>query len=586
MDPVTLEVVYNSTAQVAHELTIKMMRTGYSTIIKESGDVTFAICDRAGRLVAQHMVDPIHLGVIPAQVGEIIRTFGGRIEPDDAFILNSPYRACQNHMSDTTLVSPVFYRGEIVAYVANTAHKPDTGGKVPGTNAGDATDLFQEGLVIPPVKLYRRGELNEDVYEFIVANTRTPVTTWGDTQAQALTNIHGAHRLVELLERFGAATVLEAWAEWAAICAREMRARIAGLPEGRVGPITDYMDDDGIDLDRPLAITAALEKRGEELVFTFDSAPQARGPLNVRPCITRAATEYVCKAVLAPGLPNNHGVGEPITIHFPPEGHLLNPRYPAPVNMYASTVHRVSPLVMWLMAQLAPDRAMAPSAGANIAISLNGVDPRSGRRYSQYEILHGGYGARPTRDGIGGMAQDGSNVLNTPVEAVESEFPVRVERYALRPDSGGAGRWRGGLGIRREWRVLADEVTMNLRGDRVKFASPGVYGGRSGQPGSASLNPDTPGARPLHVKATSVRLAAGDVVRLDLAGAAGWGPPAERDPALVARDVRAGYVSPAAAREVYGVDVDTQTWAATPAPGRRDAAASAGGGPPEPAGRA
>jgi N-methylhydantoinase B len=186
------------------------------------------------------------------------------------------------------------------------------------------------------------------------------------------------------------------------------------------------------------------------------------------------------------------------------------------------------------------------------------------------------------------MAQDGSNVLNTPVEAIESEFPVRVERYALRPDSGGPGRWRGGLGIRREWRVLADEVTMNLRGDRVRFASPGVYGGGAGQPGSATLNPDTPAARPLHVKATNVRLAAGDVVRLDLAGAAGWGPPAERAPALAARDVRAGYVSHEAAREVYGVDVDTETWSAArvPAPRPRDERADHSGGQPELAERA
>src|SRR4051794_2238862 len=253
--------------------------------------------------------------------------------------------------------------------------------------------------------------------------------------------------------------------------------------------------------------------------------------------------------------------------------------------MYASTAHRVSPLVMWLMAQLAPDRAMAPSAGANVAISLNGLDARSDRRFSQYEILHGGYGARPTRDGIAGMAQDGSNVLNTPVEAIESEFPVRVERYALRPDSGGPGRWRGGPGIprewrgaadsggpgrwrggpgiRREWRVLADDVTMNLRGDRAHFASPGVYGGSAGQPGNAALNPDASDARGLHMKATSVRLAHGDVVRLNLAGAAGWGPPAERDPALVARDVRAGYVSVQAAREVYGVVVNPADWTAT-----------------------
>ena len=560
VDPVTLEVIYNATAQIAHELTLKMMRTGYSTIIKESGDVTFAICDRDARLVAQHMVDPIHLGVIPSQVQEIARTFEGRIEPDDAFILNSPYRACQNHMSDTTLVSPVFVQDEIVAFVANTAHKPDTGGKVPGTNAGDATDLFQEGLVIPPVKLYRRGELNQDVYEFIVANTRTPVTTWGDTKAQALINIQGARQIAELMERLGTQQVLDAWSEWARICERAMRQRIAQLPDGSFGPVVDYMDDDGIDLDRPLAITARLEKRGDTLIFDFDSAPQARGPINIRPCITRAVVEYVCKAVLAPDLPNNHGLGKAVTINFPPEGHLLNPSYPAAVNMYATTAHRISPLAMWLMAHLAPERAMAPSAGNSVAISFNGIDRRSGRRFSQYEILHGGYGARPNKDGIAGMAQDGSNVLNTPIEALETEFPVRVERYEVRPDSGGAGRFRGGLGVRREWRLLDDEVTMNIRGDRTKFASPGVFGGEAGLPGGARLAPDGQEQRPLHMKAANVRLRRDGVVQLDIAGAAGWGPAQDRDPSLVLRDVRGGYVSVEAARRVYGVVIDPESW--------------------------
>ena len=232
MNAIDLEVIYQSTLQIARELTLNMLRTGYSTIIKESQDFTFAIFDRRGRMVAQGVPQPLHIGPLSAQVNEIRRVFAGRIEDGDAFIVNHPYRACQNHATDVTVISPVFADGKLVAFIGNIAHKPDLGGKVPGTNAGDATDLFQEGLLIPPLKIVKRGEMNDDLREMICANTRTPEVTWGDINAQIMTNTHGLGKFVELFAKRGTQNVLDCWNEWITICERELRKAILTIPDG------------------------------------------------------------------------------------------------------------------------------------------------------------------------------------------------------------------------------------------------------------------------------------------------------------------------------------------------------------------
>src|SRR5262245_61487642 len=233
-----------------------MLRTGYSTIIKESQDFTFAIFDATGRMVAQGVPQPLHIAPWAAQVNEIRRHFRGRIEEGDTFIVNHPYRACQNHATDVTLISPVFSNGAIAAFIGNIAHKPDLGGKVPGTNAGDATDLFQEGLLIPPLKIVRKGALNDDLKEMIQANTRTPEVTWGDINAQIMTNQYGQSKFAELFARNGTEQVIACWQTWMDICERELRGEIAKVPDGTYGPETDWLDDDGIDLSRPLRIAA------------------------------------------------------------------------------------------------------------------------------------------------------------------------------------------------------------------------------------------------------------------------------------------------------------------------------------------
>ena len=553
MNAIDLEVIYQATLQIARELTLNMLRTGYSTIIKESQDFTFAIFDADGRMVAQGVPQPLHIGPIAAQVSEIRRVFAGRIEEGDAFIVNHPYRACQNHATDVTIISPLFEDGRIAEFIGNIAHKTDLGGKVPGTNSGDATDLFQEGLLIPPLKLLRRGALNEDLREMICANTRTPELTWGDINAQVNTNRYGEKKFAELFAKYGTGTVLECWSEWMAICDRELRKEIAKVPDGLYGPETDWLDDDGVELGRPHRITVSLEVKGDTLHFILDSDGQARGPINLRPCVSRNFIECCVKMVFGPDLPVNDGLSRPVRVTYPPEGSLLNPRFPAPVNMYVRPSQIATSLVIRALARAVPGRVPAPGSAAGGSISTAGRHPVTGRWYSHYEINNGGSGARPFADGVSAMDELVVNVMNTPVEAVESEFPVRVERYALVTDSAGAGRFRGGLGTRRDWRILAAELVVNIRSDRFKFSSPGVFGAKPARPSRACLNPGTADERALTSKVAGLRMVEGDCLSWELGGGGGFGDPLTRDPALVRQDVVRGYVSSEAARRDYGV---------------------------------
>lgn len=576
MNAIDLEVIYQSTLQIARELTLNMLRTGYSTIIKESQDFTFALFDGRGRMVAQGIPQPLHIGPLAAQIGEIRRQYRDRIDPGDTFIVNHPYRACQNHATDITIVSPVFAGGRLAAFIGNIAHKPDLGGKVPGTNSGDATDLLQEGLLIPPLKLFRRGALNGDLYEMICANTRTPEITWGDIKAQANTNAYGLEKCAELFGKYGVDRVLSCWERWMEICEAELRREIAKVPPGRYGPETDYLDDDGVDLDRPYRIAAALEVKGDTLHFLLDSDPQARGPINLRPCVSRNFIECCVKMVFAPHLPVNDGLSRPVRISYPAEGSLLNPRYPAPVNMYVRPSQITTSVIVRVLSRAVPGRVPAPGSAAGGSISMSGQNPRRGRWYSQYEIFCGGSGARPHEDGVSAMDELVVNVMNTPVEAVESEFPVRVECYELVADSAGPGVFRGGLGTRRRWQILAEEARFNLRTDRFKYSSPGVFGARPARPSRAFLNPGTAEERPLTSKVANLRLKQGDVFSWELAGGGGWGNPRERDPERVRRDVLNGYVSLEAARDEYGVvlnpedlSLDGEATARLRAPGGR-----------------
>ncbi len=557
MNAIDLEVIYQSTQQIARELTVNMLRTGYSNTIKESQDFTFCIFDPLARLVAQGIPQPAHIGPISAQVREVHRLYNGKLAPGDAIIVNHPYRACQNHATDVTVISPVFFEGRLAAYIGNTAHKPDFGGMVPGTNSPAATDLFQEGLLLPPVRLFIGGKLNEDVYEIICANTRTPEVTWGDVNAQAQTNVYGVLKFSALFKKHGLDNVLDCWSRWMDICEAELRKEIAKLPPGMYGPEEDFLDDDGIDRDQPLRISCALEVKGDQLHFILDSGPQARGPLNLRPCVSRTFIECWVKMAFGPNLPVNDGMARVVKITYPPEGSLLNPRYPAPVNMYVRASQMVASVCCRVLGHVAPDRIPAPGSAASGGLTGSGQNPKSGRWSSFHEIYNGGGGARPHEDGVSAQDELAINVMNTPVEAMETEFPIRIDRYELVPDSAGPGKFRGGLGTLREWRVLAQEMVFNLRADRFKFASPGSFNARPARPGGAMLNPGRADERPMQSKVAALRLKADDVISWRLAGGGGWGDPLERDPERVRLDVLRGYISREAAENDYGVALDS-----------------------------
>ena len=452
-----------------------------------------------------------------------------------------------------TVISPVFASARLVAFIGNIAHKPDLGGKVPGTNSGDATDLFQEGLLIPPLKILRRGELNSDVEALICANTRTPEVTWGDIQAQVHTNTFGLTKFSELFEKHGVEKVLACWQGWMQLCESELRREIAKVPDGLYGPETDYLDDDGVDLDKPHRISASLEVKGDTLHFILDSDAQARGPVNLRPCVSRNFIECLVKMIFIPRLPVNNGLSRPVRVSYPPEGSLLNPRFPAPVNMYVRPSQVTTSVILRVLARAVPGRVPAPGSAAGGSLSSAGRDPTTGRWYSQYEILNGGTGARPNGDGVSAMDELVVNVMNTPVEAIETEFPVRVERYELVKDSAGPGAYRGGLGVRRQWRMLGDEAVVNLRMDRFKFSSPGIFGAKPARASRAVLNPGTAGERPLTSKIAGLRLKRGDLLGVEFAGGGGWGNPLRRDPERVRDDVARDYVCVASARQDYGV---------------------------------
>jgi N-methylhydantoinase B len=553
LDAIDLEIIYQSTLQIARELTVNMLRTGYSTIIKESQDFTFAIFDGEGRMVAQGIPQPLHIGPLAAQVNEIRRRFAQKIHSGDAFIVNHPYQACQNHATDVTVISPVFAGERLVAFIGNIAHKPDLGGKVAGTNSGDATDLLQEGLLIPPLKILRRGELNTDVEALICANTRTPEVTWGDIQAQVHTNAYGLGKFSELFAKHGVEEVLACWQRWMELTEMELRREIAKVADGLHGPETDYLDDDGVDLEKPHRISASLEVKGDTLHFILDSDREARGPINLRPCVSRNFIECLVKMIFIPRLPVNHGLSRPVRVSYPSEGSLLNPRFPAPVNMYVRPSQVTTSVILRVLAHAVPGRVPAPGSAAGGSLSSAGRDPSTGRWYSQYEISNGGTGARPNGDGVSVMDELVVNVMNTPIEAIETEFPARVERYELVNDSGGAGTWRGGLGVRRQWRMLADEAIVNLRMDRFKFSSPGIFGAKPARASQAVLNPGTVAERALTSKIAGLRLKRGDLLSVEFAGGGGWGNPHARDPQRVRDDVARDYVSAAGAREDYGV---------------------------------
>jgi N-methylhydantoinase B len=557
-DPATFEIVKNSLYKIAEEMRVVLAKTAYSPLLKSAGDYSCGVFDAQGAMVAQGPDLPIHLGSMPDAVRAVVGAFADDVHDGDVFIHNDPYFG-GSHLPDVNVVRPAFHDGTLLGYACLRAHWPDIGSGTPGSY-GAVTQIFGEGLRMPPLRLYSRGALNVDLERLILANVRTPDERKGDLGAQLAATLRATERLKLLAERYGSAELVSYMAQVLDYSDRLMRATLKDLPDGE-GTFEDHCDGDGIaddehGKDAPFHIRLSVRKTGDRLIVDFvGTDDQVKGPMNAPLSVTASGIYCGLKTAVDPNnlIPPNSGCWRSIEIRAR-KGSVVNAAFPAPV-VYANheISHRVADMVMGALAHFMPEQVMACSQGTSAILTFGGVDPRSGRDYVSYETVKGGFGARPNKDGINCIASGISNTMNTPIELMETAFPLRIERYEVNPDSGGAGRYRGGCGVIRVWRMLEDaDATCALCMERMTSPPFGLAGGKAGAAADVTLT--TPDGATRHLPSKGAFAAsAGSVVHMITPGSGGFGPPAARDPAAIGRDLIDGYVSAAAAKREYGV---------------------------------
>jgi N-methylhydantoinase B len=552
VDAIDLEIIKASLSGIVQEMQNSLFRTGFSTIVRESQDASCALMDADGEVIAQHVVLPLHIGAFPACCAAIINEFGGTIAQGDAFIVNDPYRGGSPHAPDIAVITPVFFDDILFGFCGSIAHKSDIGGPVPGSCSGQAREIFNEGLQIPAVRYVTRDTVNRDIERIIAANSRTPELVIGDIRGQLGADRLGERRLVELLRKHGTKKLIACCDRLFQIARAQIASAVADWPDGRF-EAERFVDDDGIDLERPVRIHVVIDKSGDTSLFDFtSSADQTRGPANIRPPLVRAACTYCLISLIDPHIWVCSGLLESFTIKLR-ESSVLNPHYPAPVNTYNPTVHALVDAIFAALSQVAPSKARSDGSGSR-SIILGGRSTNTGRNYVQYEIIAGGAGARASKDGASGITVNQSNARIAQIEIIESEFPTRVLRFDLIPDSGGAGRNRGGLGIRREYLNLQD-ARFSIRSMKHVIGPNGCAGGKPGRTGAMVINPESASPVRLPTRYADYPLKHGDIFRLDTPGGGGFGDPLTRDPERVLADLREGYISAGATEQDYGVVV-------------------------------
>jgi N-methylhydantoinase B len=511
-DPTTLEIYRALFTSVAEEMGVALRRTAFSPNIKERRDYSCAVFDAGGRVIAQGDHMPVHLGSMPMAVAAALEEI--EIAPGDVVALNDPF-AGGTHLPDVTLVMPVVSGKRMLFYVANRAHHADIGGATPGS-MGLATDIYGEGIRIPPIRLVRNGELDTDTMRLLLANVRGNVERRGDFDAQIGSLKTGASRLLEIIERRGERETAEYASQLINYSARLMRYTIAAIPDGSY-EAEDALDDDGVE-DRLVPIKVRVTIKGERAVVNFNgSAPQVTGPINAVEAITVSAVSYVFRCLIAGEVPASAGLMAPIEV-IAPRGTVVNANPPASVaGGNVETSQRIVDVLFKALAQALPDRIPAASQGTMNNLTIGGIDTRTGQEFSYYETVAGGMGARPSADGMSGVHTHMTNSLNTPAEALEYAYPLRVREYRLRKGSGGAGKQRGGLGIVREIEALVPS-RMSLLCDRRKRGPYGLFGGGDGAPGINTLNKKSK----LPSKG-SHELKPGDRIHIETPGGGGWG---------------------------------------------------------------
>ena len=533
IDAITLEVLRNAIAAIADEMNANLVRTSYSPNIKERRDCSSAVFDSLGRMVAQAESIPVHLGAMPYSVEAAIRHVSA-FSPGDIVVLNDPY-AGGAHLPDITFVAPVFMEDRLIAFVADRAHHADVGGKEPGSLAGDTVEIYQEGLRIPPIRLWEQGVLKDDLLQLILANVRTPDERWGDLRAQQAACATGIDRMRALCRRVDESNLRDAMSAVLDYSERRMRHQIAQLPQGEAS-FEDALDDDGIS-EGQIPIRVCVRIRGDRVEVDFSgTSQQVRGPVNAVFAVTASATYYAIRAFTDPEIPPNSGCYRPIEITAP-EGSIVNACLPAPVvGGNLETSQRIVDVILGALGKLMPERAMAACQGSMNNLAIGGIDPRTGKPFTLYETMAGGFGGRPTKDGIDGIHSHMTNTLNTPVEALETSYPLRVERYELRPGTGGEGQYRGGLGIRRDVTCLAESARVSLLTDRRTTRPYGVKGGEPGAPGENVVTRN--GEETALPSKGTVTLQYGDTISIRTPGGGGFGPRSRREKAAIDRDLR------------------------------------------------
>ena len=555
IDPITAEVLSNALQSIAEEMGAALVRSAYSTNIKERRDCSCALFDAHGNLIvlAEHI--PIHLGSMQGLMSAIARDKKKwKFKPGDVVIANDPYLGGGSHLPDVTLVKPIFYQKSLVAFASNIAHWSDIGGISPGVGtAGACTEIYQEGIRIPPTRIISEGKVRQDILDLLILNMRNREERVGDLNAQIASIQLGERRIHELLRRYNKSTIRACFSELYRYSETCLRQALQTIPAGSY-VFRDEMDDDGV-TDKPLPICVKLTiHHGKKPHILFDfcgSAPQASGGINMVWSALLATVLYATKAIVCPHVSPNAGFLRPIEIYTPPRS-LLNAEEPAAVGGRTDTCQRVVDTIMGALSYAIPDRIIAASNGATTAIIFGGTKGMSEQEFVYVEALGGGMGARAQKDGMDGIQVHITNTSNLPIEAMELEYPLRVLRYELIPDSGGAGTFRGGLGIRKEFETLLPMLFLS-HSDRHRIAPWGLHDGKDGTCGRFVLSPGTPHEKILPSKTSGIELNKGDIVSVRTAGGGGYGSPLFRTPEKVAVDLIQGKITKLTAEKEYGV---------------------------------
>jgi len=554
-DVIAFQLFKNTLLSIADEMALTIFRTAYSGVLKDVMDYSTAFCDGEGKTVAQGLTLPAHLCSFPDALAATIRRYGERMRPGDIYCLNDPFEGGM-HLPDVFILKPIFHEGERLAFAATVCHQTDMGGRVAGSNASDSTETYQEGLRIPPVKMYDEGEPNETLFRLIEKNVRLPGRVMGDMRSQLAACHIAEEAFLRLIARHGAETAKRYMRELVDYTERLTRAAVRELPDGEWS-FEDWIDDDGIERGKPVPLKVTLRKKGDRLVADWTgSSPQVKGAINNTLSYTKAATYTCVKSVLPHDIPNNEGFYRPIEV-IAPAGTIANCVLPAASAARGLTGYRMIDCCYGALAMMLPDRVFAASDGGNTGISIGGYYPDR-TPFIYVEFICGAWGGRPWADGLDGNANMMANLSSQPIEVCEVEQPIEILRSEFVADTGGAGKFRGGVAIRRDYRLLEEEAVLQVRSDRRTFRPYGLYGGSPGKTSSNIINPEG-NAEVVPAKVT-MTLKHGDLYRHELPGAGGWGDPLERESWRVLKDVRNELVSLHAAREDYGVVIEPGTW--------------------------